>query len=125
MECQDNPRKSKTGIERIWNAFLYSVEGLTSAFKLETAFRQEILLAIILVPAALLLPANGTGKALMLASVLLVLIVELINSAVEAVVDRISLEHHPLAKRAKDYGSAAVFLSLINVALVWTLVLFT
>ncbi len=125
MESQDNPRKSKTGIERVWNAFLYSVEGITAAFKHETAFRQEVLLTLILIPAALLLPVNGTGKALMLASVLLVLIVELVNSAIEAVVDRISLEQHPLAKRAKDFGSAAVFLSLINVPLVWTLVLFT
>jgi diacylglycerol kinase (ATP) len=116
--------KSKTGVARIWNAFLYSVEGLCAAFKHETAFRQEILLAVILIPATLLLPASGTGKALLLASVLLVLIVELINSAIEAVVDRISLEHHPLAKRAKDFGSAAVFLSLINVPLVWVLVLF-
>ncbi len=124
MESQDNPRKSKTGIERIWNAFLYSVEGLCAAFKHETAFRQEVLLAVILIPAALLLPASGAGRALMLASGLLVLIVELINSAIEAVVDRVSLEHHPLAKRAKDFGSAAVFLSLINVPLVWVLVLF-
>ena len=124
MESQDNSRKSKTGVARIWNAFLYSVEGLSAAFAHETAFRQEVLLAVILIPAALLLPANGAGKALMLASVLLVLIVELINSAVEAVVDRISLEQHPLAKRAKDFGSAAVFLSLINVPLVWMLVLF-
>ena len=124
MESQDNTRKSKTGVARIWNAFLYSVEGLCAAFKHETAFRQEILLAVILIPATLLLPASGAGKALLLASVLLVLIVELINSAIEAVVDRISLEHHPLAKRAKDFGSAAVFLSLINVPLVWVLVLF-
>jgi len=125
MESQDNTHKSKAGVARIWNAFLYSVEGLCAAFKHETAFRQEILLAVILIPAALLLPASGAGKALLLASVLLVLIVELINSAIEAVVDRISLEHHPLAKRAKDFGSAAVFLSLINVPLVWVLVLFT
>ncbi len=121
---QGAARKSKTGVARIWNAFLYSVEGLCAAFKHETAFRQEILLAVILIPATLLLPASGAGKALLLASVLLVLIVELINSAIEAVVDRISLEHHPLAKRAKDFGSAAVFLSLINVPLVWVLVLF-
>ena len=125
MESQDNTHKSKAGVARIWNAFLYSVEGLCAAFKHETAFRQEILLAVILIPAALLLPASGAGKALLLASVLLVLIVELINSAIEAVVDRVSLEHHPLAKRAKDFGSAAVFLSLINVPLVWVLVLFT
>lgn len=121
---QGAAHKSKTGVARIWNAFLYSVEGLCAAFKHETAFRQEILLAVILIPATLLLPASGAGKALLLASVLLVLIVELINSAIEAVVDRISLEHHPLAKRAKDFGSAAVFLSLINVPLVWVLVLF-
>jgi len=125
MESQDNKHKSQAGVARIWNAFLYSVEGLCAAFKHETAFRQEILLAVILIPAALLLPASGAGKALLLASVLLVLIVELINSAIEAVVDRVSLEHHPLAKRAKDFGSAAVFLSLINVPLVWVLVLFT
>ena len=124
MESQDNTRKSKTGIARLWNAFLYSVEGLSAAFKHETAFRQEVLLAVILIPTALLLPANGTGKALMMASVLLVLIVELINSAIEAVVDRISPEQHPLAKRAKDFGSAAVLLSLINVPLIWTLVMF-
>ncbi len=124
MESQDNTRKGKTSVARIWNAFLYSMEGISAAFKDETAFRQEVLLAVILIPTALLLPANGTGKALMLASVLLVLIVELINSAIEAVVDRISPEHHPLAKRAKDFGSAAVLLSLINVPLIWTLVLF-
>ena len=124
MESQDNTRKSKTGVARIWNAFLYSMEGISAAFRHETAFRQEVLLAVILIPTALLLPANGTGKALMLGSVLLVLIVELINSAIEAVVDRISPEHHPLAKRAKDFGSAAVLLSLINVPLIWTLVLF-
>ncbi len=124
MESQDNTRKSKTGVARIWNAFLYSMEGISAAFRHETAFRQEVLLAVILIPTALLLPVNGTGKALMLGSVLLVLIVELINSAIEAVVDRISPEHHPLAKRAKDFGSAAVFLSLINVPLIWALVMF-
>jgi len=124
MESQDKTRKSKTGIAHIWHAFLYSVEGVSAAFRHETAFRLEALLAVILIPTALLLPANGTGKALMLASVLLVLIVELINSAIEAVVDRISPEHHPLAKRAKDFGSAAVLVSLINVPLIWTLVMF-
>jgi len=124
MESQDNTRKSKTGVARIWNAFLYSMEGISAAFRHETAFRQEVLLAVILMPTAMLLPANGTGKALMLGSVLLVLIVELINSAIEALVDRISPEHHPLAKRAKDFGSAAVLLSLINVPLIWTLVMF-
>ena len=124
MERQDNTYKSKTGVARIWYAVLYSLQGISAAFRHETAFRQEVLLAVILIPTALLLPANGTGKALIMASVLLVLIVELINSAIEAVVDRISPERHPLAKRAKDFGSAAVLLSLINVPLIWTLVLF-
>ena len=124
MKSQDNSPVSKTGLMRIWSAFLYSVEGISAAFRNETAFRQEVLLAVILIPTALLLPANGTGKALMLASVLLVLIIELVNSAIEAAVDRISPEYHPLAKRAKDFSSAAVFLSLISVPLIWMLVLF-
>ena len=103
---------------------LYSIEGLSAAYRHEDAFRQEVLLAALLVPLALFLPASGLGKALMVASVLLVLIVELLNSAVEATVDRVSLEHHRLAKRAKDIGSAAVMMSLANVIVVWLLVLF-
>lgn len=120
----ESPHKGKTGLGRIWNAFHYSLAGLHAAFKYEDAFRQEVLLAALLIPAALLLPASGPGKALMIACVLLVLIVELLNSAIEAAVDRISLENHQLAKRAKDIGSAAVFLSLINLGAVWLLVLF-
>ncbi|MCX8017510.1 MAG: diacylglycerol kinase [Rhodocyclaceae bacterium] len=108
---------------RIWNAFRYSLDGLSAAYRHEDAFRQETWLALILIPAALFMPASGLGKALMIASVLFVLIVELLNSAVEAVVDRVSLERHRLAKRAKDIGSAAVLLSLVNVAVVWSLVL--
>jgi diacylglycerol kinase (ATP) len=119
----ESPHKGKTGLRRLFNALLYSVEGLKAAYKHEDAFRQETLLALLLIPAALFMPASGTGKALMIGSVLLVLIVELLNSAVEAAVDRISLDHHRLAKRAKDIGSAAVLLSLINVAVVWSLVL--
>ncbi len=102
----------------------YSMEGLRAAYRHEDAFRQEVLLAIVLIPLALFLPASGLGKALMIASVFLVLIVELLNSAVEATVDRVSLEHHKLAKRAKDIGSAAVMMSLANVVAVWVLVLF-
>ena len=120
----ESPHKGKTGLQRILNAFVYSLEGLAAAFRHEDAFRQEVFLAAILVPAAFFVPASGTGRALMIASVLLVLIVELLNSAVEAAVDRISLENHLLAKRAKDIGSAAVFLSLLNVPAVWLLVLF-
>ena len=101
----------------------YSIEGLSAAYRHEDAFRQEVLLAALLIPLALFLPASGLGKALMIASVLLVLIVELLNSAVEATVDRVSLEHHRLAKRAKDIGSAAVMISLVNVVVVWLLVL--
>lgn len=108
---------------RIWNAFHYSLAGLAAAYRHEDAFRQETHLAIVLIPLALLLPATGIGRALMIGSVLLVLIVELLNSAVEAAVDRISLENHRLAKRAKDIGSAAVLVSLINVAVIWLLVL--
>ena len=97
---------------------------MSAAFRHEDAFRQEVFLAALLIPAALFTPASGLGKALMIAVVLLVLIVELLNSAVEAAVDRISLENHALAKRAKDIGSAAVLLALINVPVVWGLVLF-
>ena len=111
-------------MRRVWNAMFYSFEGLTAAYRHEDAFRQEVLLALLLIPLAFFLPASGLGKALMIASVLLVLIVELLNSAVEATVDRVSLEHHRLAKRAKDIGSAAVMMSLANVVVVWLLVLF-
>jgi diacylglycerol kinase (ATP) len=121
---QISPHKGKTGLRRILNALLYSVDGFRAAYRHEDAFRQEVMLALVLVPLALFLPASGVGKALMIASVLLVLLVELLNSAVEATVDRISLENHQLAKRAKDIGSAAVFVSLVNVVTVWGLVLF-
>jgi len=116
--------KGGAGLQRMRNALFYSLDGLAAAFRHECAFRQEVLCAAILIPAAFFLPASGAGKALMVGSVLLVLIVELLNSAVEAAVDRTSVENHPLAKRAKDIGSAAVFLSLISVPVVWLFVLF-
>ena len=119
----ESPFKGQTGLRRLLNAFGYSVHGFTSAFRHEDAFRQEVLLAAVLIPVALVLDVGGIGKAMMIASVLLVLIVELLNSAIEAAVDRISLDRHRLAKRAKDIGSAAVFLSLVNVVAVWALVL--
>ena len=119
----ESPHKGKTGPKRVWNALLYSFDGLTAAFRHEDAFRQEVFLAALLVPVAFFLPASGAGKALMIGAVLLVLIVELLNAAVEAAVDRISLENHQLAKRAKDIGSAAVFIALVNVPVVWLLVL--
>lgn len=119
-----NPHKDRTGLVRIWYALLYSLDGLGAALRHENAFRQEVFLAAILVPTALFMPASGAGKALMVASVLLVLVVELLNSAIEATVDRISPERHPLAKRAKDMGSAAVLISAVSVPVVWLLVLF-
>jgi diacylglycerol kinase (ATP) len=118
-----SPYKGVTGLRRIGCALLCSLDGLSAAFKHEDAFRQEVAVAAILIPLAMVLPAGGAGKALMAGSVLLVLVVEMINSAVESAVDHISLETHPLAKRAKDMASAAVLLSLINVPLVWLLVL--
>ena len=120
----ESPYKGKTGFRRIWNALLYSFDGFAAALRHEDAFRQEVFLALILIPLALQLRVGGGAKSVMIASVLLVLIVELLNSGIEAVTDRVSLEDHALAKRAKDLGSAAVMLSLINVPLVWLLVMF-
>jgi diacylglycerol kinase (ATP) len=123
-ETHESPFKGKTGLMRILNALRYSLAGLRAALRHEDAFRQECVLAAVLIPLALFLPVGGTGKALLVGSVLLLLIVELVNSAIEATVDRVSLEHHQLAKRAKDIGSAAVLIALINLALVWGLVIF-
>ncbi len=120
----ESPHKGKTGLRRLLNAFTYSYAGLRAAYQHEDAFRQEVWLAVVLMPLACFLPSSGIGKALMIASVLLVIIVELLNSAIEATVDRISLENHILAKRAKDIGSAAVLISLLNMLMVWGLVLF-
>lgn len=120
----ESPFKGKTGLRRLINAFGYSMAGFKAAHQNEDAFRQEVLLAALLIPLAFVLEKNGLGRALMVGSVLLLLIVELLNSAVEATVDRISLENHNLAKRAKDIGSAAVMMSLVNLAAVWGLVLF-
>jgi diacylglycerol kinase (ATP) len=120
---EESPFKGKTGPKRVLNAFFYSVDGLKAALQHEDAFRQEMLLALVLIPLALYLEPSALGRVMMIASVLLVLIVELLNSAVEAAVDRISFEHHHLIKRAKDMGSAAVLVSLLNVVVVWGLIL--
>jgi diacylglycerol kinase (ATP) len=121
---RESPFKGKTGIQRLWNALFYSADGLKAAYRHEDAFRQEVWLALVLIPASFFFSVAGTGRALMIASVLLVLIVELFNSAIEAAIDRISLENHSLSKRAKDIGSAAVLIALINVIVTWLLVLF-
>lgn len=118
-----SPFKGKTGIRRLMNAFGYSLQGFGAAFKHEDAFRQEVLLTIVLIPLAFYLGETRVERALMIGSVLLVLIVELLNSAIEAAVDHTSLDRHPLAKQAKDIGSAAVFIALIIVGAVWGLIL--
>lgn len=118
-----SPYKGKTGLRRLFNAVGYTWDGLRAAFRHEDAFRQEVFLALLLVPLALYLGGTGIERALMVAAVLGVLMVELLNSALEAAVDRISLEHHTLIKRAKDMGSAAVMLALVNAVVVWALVL--
>jgi diacylglycerol kinase (ATP) len=107
-----------------WRATGIALQGLRAAFQHEEAFRQEVIIAAIAIPVALLLPTSILGKVLMITSVLLVLIIELLNSALEAAVDRTSLEQHPLAKRAKDIASAAVLLSIVNAVVVWGLVIF-
>jgi diacylglycerol kinase (ATP) len=112
-----------TGIRRIINAAGYSWLGLKAAYKHESAFRQEVWLAAVLIPLGLFLGQEWTDKAVLISSVLLVLIVELLNSGIEAVVDRIGDEPHKLSGRAKDMGSAAVLIALIIAAIVWIAVL--
>jgi len=115
--------KGKKGFVRIWNAAGYSRDGISAAWKNEAAFREEVLLAAITIPLALYLGKTGVERALLIGSIILILIVEILNSAVEAVVDKASPEKNELAKRAKDMGSAAVLFSLLNAAMVWACVL--
>ena len=118
-----NPHKGATGMRRILNATRYSLDGLAAALRHEDAFRQELMLVAVLVPLGLWLGNDGVERALLAGSVLMVLVVELLNSAIEAVVDRVSLEDHELAKRAKDYGSAAVMIALSTTGIVWLVLL--
>ena len=114
-----NPHKGRTGLDRVVHAAGYSLSGLRSAHRHESAFRQEFWLAVVMLPAAFWLGRSWIEVALLAGSVLLVLIVELLNSAVEAVVDRVSFEMHDLSKRAKDLGSAAVFIALVLAGGLW------
>lgn len=114
-----NPHKGRTGVDRIVHAARNSAAGLAAAWRHESAFRQEALLALPLLPAALWLGTSWSERALLVASVLLVLIVELLNSGIEAAIDRISMEQHELSGRAKDYGSAAVMLALLLCGGTW------
>jgi diacylglycerol kinase (ATP) len=124
---QSDGRSSALRLARLGQATRYSLQGLRAAYHHEAAFRQELALAALLIPLALALaawsPLTWTQCALLVGSVLLILLVEMLNSAVESVVDRISEQHHALSKRAKDTGSAAVFIALINCGVVWALVL--
>lgn len=119
----ESPYKGKTGLSRIVQALFNSLAGLKDAWRHESAFRQEILLAAILLPIAFAVPVSGPERALLAGAVLLVLVVELLNSSVEAAIDRISLDRHSLSRRAKDLGSAAVLVTLLLAATVWGLVL--
>lgn len=116
--------KENTGVRRIVLAAGYSLQGLKTAWLKEAAFRQELLLVIILLPLGMWLGSNSIERALLVSTCMIVLITELLNSAVEAVVDRISQEHHSLSGAAKDLGSAAVFVSLIMTVTVWSIVLY-
>jgi diacylglycerol kinase (ATP) len=117
-------KPSKKGLARLIDASGYSWQGLTATYKHEAAFREELLLGAILLPLALWLGESALESALMIACWFLVIIVEIINSAIEAVVDRLGSEHHELSGRAKDMGSAAVLIALINLVMVWIVLLF-
>jgi len=118
-----NPHKGNHGLIRVWHALKNSLSGLYTAAREESAFRQELALAVAFLAISALVPVTPIAHVLLAASVLLVLIVELLNSGIEAAIDRISLEYHDLSKRAKDYASAAVMLSLILCAMTWLLIL--
>ena len=115
-----NPHKGNRGLTRAWHAAKNSWCGLVYAFLEESAFRQELTLFVLLSPVAFFLPIAHLDKALLISSLILVLVVELLNSSVEAAIDRISFEHHDLSKRAKDFGSAAVMLALLIAVLLWS-----
>jgi diacylglycerol kinase (ATP) len=114
-----NPHKGNRGLARAWHAAKNSWCGLVYAFMEESAFRQELTLLILLSPVAALLPISLLEKSLLISSLIMVLVIELLNSSVEAAIDRISFDHHDLSKRAKDFGSAAVMLALLITALTW------
>ncbi|MCY1424634.1 Diacylglycerol kinase [compost metagenome] len=118
-----SPFKGQTGLKRVLNATGYSFDGLRAAFTGEAAFRQLVILNAVLIPVAFLLNVSRVERAILIAVCLLALIVELLNSAIEAAIDRISLDRHPLSKNAKDMGSAAQFVALSMIGLVWAVIL--
>jgi diacylglycerol kinase (ATP) len=116
---RESPHKGVSGVRRIARAFLISLAGLRKAWRFESAFRQELTLAALLVPAAFIVPVTMVERVLLIGSVLLVLMIELLNSGVEAAIDRISLDQHRLSKRAKDFGSAAVLIAFVLLVITW------
>jgi diacylglycerol kinase (ATP) len=118
-----SPYKERTGLRRVLNATRYSFAGLAAAARHEAAFRELLALCAVLVPAAFWLADSAIERSLLIGSLILVLVAELLNAAIESTVDRVSLERHPLAKRAKDIGSAAVMLALANAGAVWLLII--
>jgi len=123
MAAMKSSFKSQPGWQRVWRAGGYSVQGLRAAFTHEAAFRQELLLVAVLTPCAFFVGRTPAQVLLLLGSLVAVLVVELLNSAVEALADAVSMEHHPLLGRAKDMGSAAVLLTLCLTAVIWLVVL--
>ena len=123
-DIKQNPHKGNRGLTRAIHAAKNSWNGLIFAYQEESAFRQELVLMVLLTPVALLLPVSVLEKALMISALLMVLAIELLNSSVEAAIDRISFEHHDLSKRAKDFGSAAVMLALLIAFIIWAAVIF-
>ena len=121
-DIKQNPHKGNRGLTRAWHAAKNSWCGIVYAYKEESAFRQELTLLVLLTPIALWMPISPIEKCVLVSSLLLVLVVELLNSSVEAAIDRISFEHHDLSKRAKDFGSAAVMLALLIATLLWATV---
>nr|WP_256441786.1 diacylglycerol kinase [Polynucleobacter sp. Adler-ghost] len=118
-DIKQNPHKGNRGLTRAWHAAKNSWCGIVYAFQEESAFRQELFLLVVLSPIALFLPISPLEKCALIASLIMVLVVELLNSSVEAAIDRISFDHHDLSKRAKDFGSAAVMLTLLISTLLW------
>jgi len=118
-DIKQNPHKGNRGLTRAWHAAKNSWCGMVYAFQEESAFRQELFLLAVLSPIAFFLPISPLEKCVLIASLIMVLVVELLNSSVEAAIDRISFDHHDLSKRAKDFGSAAVMLALLIAALLW------
>lgn len=120
---EENSELKRRSFRNFFSSVRYSIEGFFAALKHEPSFREDLIFAILLVPLAIILPVNAVSTALMIASLILILIVELLNSAIEWIIDYLRPERHPLAKRIKDMASAAVFLSYINCIVVWTIML--